>query len=123
MKTVLLQGSVATILNPREIAINIGRNNGVQVGMNFKIVQNNPVEIRDPASGELLGTLKREKARVRVVEAKERFAICRTYKLNILSNENIMESLTEPIPKEGIFAEDDYVKVGDTVVQILDEDE
>ena len=48
MNEQLIQGKVARILNSRELAINIGSNNGVQAGMYFDILDPKGENITDP---------------------------------------------------------------------------
>ena len=76
-----LAGAVADILSPTQIAINIGRDQGVQTGDVFSVKQKTPREIRDPNSGELLGVIDREKVAVKVIEVDNRFSICETFEI------------------------------------------
>ncbi|MBC8229337.1 hypothetical protein H8E77_07320 [bacterium] len=48
--TKAIKWKVTNILNKRELAMNVGRKNGVKENMRFKIVYNLPV--RDPDTGE-----------------------------------------------------------------------
>jgi hypothetical protein len=138
-----LLGKVAAVLNERELVINIGSRNGVEEDAKFKVLANEPTEIIDPETGEFLGTLDREKVRVRAVEIQERLTICRTYRVEYISggalynifsgglaafgNEpprKVVETLrvdenTYPPP---LSEEESYVKKGDRVVQIFDEE-
>ena len=75
----ILQGRVAEILNEREVVINIGANNGVQPGMKFAILGEQPHVIVDPQTQEELGQVDRPKARVKVSQVHEKFAVARTY--------------------------------------------
>ena len=79
-----LTGKIAGILNPRELAINLGSLVGIKVDMVFRILGES--ELYDPDTSEKLGTVQYEKGRVKVVEVKEKFAIVRTfqtYEVNI----------------------------------------
>lgn len=73
-----LTGKVAGILNPRELAINIGANAGVEEDMIFRILGES--ELNDPDTGQRLGVVQYEKGRVKVVKVEEKFAIARTFK-------------------------------------------
>ena len=77
-QSALIEGKVATILNVRELTINRGSQDGVEVGMRFKIVDENAAVI-DPDTKEELGTISREKIRVKIVYVQPRFSIARTY--------------------------------------------
>ena len=79
-----LTGKVAAILNPRELAMNIGASAGVERDMIFVLV--GEAELKDPDTQEVLGTVRHEKGRVKVVVVKDKFAIARTfdtYEVNI----------------------------------------
>ena len=73
-----IEGKVAKILNSRELAINRGKDDGVEQGMKFEVIDDF-YEILDPDSNDSLGTFKRVKIRVRAVEVYQRFSIARTY--------------------------------------------
>ena len=73
-----IEGKVAAIINSRELVINRGAFAGVQEGMKFKVMDH-LLEITDPESNETLGTLEREKVRVKVSEVHPKFSIAMTY--------------------------------------------
>lgn len=73
-----LNGLVASILNSRELVINLGSVHNVKTGMKFKIMEAD-VEIKDPVTKEILGRIQREKIRVKIVEVSEKLSIARTY--------------------------------------------
>lgn len=77
-QTALIEGKVAKILNARELVINRGTEHGIEAGMRFKVVEETQ-EIVDPDTHQSLGTISREKIRVKVADAQPRFAIARTY--------------------------------------------
>ncbi|MEK7728358.1 MAG: FlgT C-terminal domain-containing protein [candidate division KSB1 bacterium] len=130
-----LVGKVSGILTERELAINIGLNQGLKPGMRFKVLADQSTEIRDPETGDILGSVDREKIRLKVSEVHEKFSICRAYSksnIGLLAMADIFEesqnipgaleadnsALLLPLSKE-----ESYVKKGDRVVQIFgDED-
>lgn len=61
-----IRGKVARILNSRELAINVGAADGVKVGMYFDVLDPKGEDIKDPDSGEVLGSLERPKVRVKL---------------------------------------------------------
>ena len=73
-----IQGKVATILNERDLVINRGTIAGVKEGMVFAILEPT-VEISDPDSGLSLGSITREKIRVKIVEVEKQFSVGKTY--------------------------------------------
>jgi hypothetical protein len=138
-----IRGKVARILNSREMVINVGAQSGVAVGMRFEVMDIKGEDIRDPDTGELLGSLERPKVRVEVSKVEERLSVASTYKqetVNVggagmgtaigtysLSGlfmpakwETRYETLkTEEKTWEDLEEEDSYVKTGDPVVQVV----
>ena len=137
MSDELINGLVASILNTRELVINIGSEQNVKIGMKFKVLENN-YEIPDPITHEILGNIEREKIRVKVVEVKEKLAIARTYETYETSNLVISGSFLDAIsgsstkvktlrasdsqaPYDPLDEKGSFVKVGDKVIQVKDE--
>ena len=130
-----IRGKVARVLNPREVAINVGTTNGVAVGMYFDIVGR--ADIKDPDTKEALGSIDRPKVRVRVTEVKERLSVASTYqgkRVNVggsLSLGDFSRALMPPqwVTKYDTFhtgektleEENNEVKTGDPVVQVIEE--
>ena len=75
----MITGKVAAIVNERELAINRGEAHGVKEGMRFAVRDNRSVQVTDPETGEALGTVQREKIRVRITEVQPGYSIGRTY--------------------------------------------
>ncbi len=73
-----VRGHVAAILNTRQLALNIGSLNHVEVGMQFDVVHARNHELKDPISGESLGKLELPKKRVKISEVAERYSIAST---------------------------------------------
>ena len=132
-----IHGKVARVLNSREVALNIGSNDGVEVGMIFKILSTKGSDIRDPDSGELLGSVDVVKTSVKVTIVQERVAVAstyRTYKVNVggaalgLSRwfeppkwETRFETLKiDEADTEELDEEDAIVHAGDPVVQKIE---
>lgn len=74
----VIEGKVAKILNDRELVINRGSTDGVQLDTIFKVVEDSE-PILDPDTQEPLGSVEREKVRIKVVHVQESLAIGRTY--------------------------------------------
>ncbi|NTV27992.1 MAG: hypothetical protein HGA93_04865 [Methanothrix sp.] len=138
MENQLIKGKVANIVNERELAINVGSSNGVKVGMKFKVLTDEPTQVIDPDSKEVLGYIDREKVRVQVIEVAERFAVCKTYRMLktpggidlslgslILQPSHKQETLRADqksfLPP--LSEEESYVKRGDRVIQIMGDGE
>lgn len=73
-----IQGKVARILNERDLVINKGSIAGVKEGMIFAILEST-IEITDPDSGDSLGSITREKIRIRIVDVEGQFSVGKTY--------------------------------------------
>jgi len=132
-----IEGKVAGILNERELTINIGLKNGVFEGIKFGILAKEPIEIYDPETHEKLGMVDREKVRVIAAEVKERFSICKTYKkwttvgstfasiAGLMAAPRVKHETLKvndssfPPP---LSEEESYVKIGDRVIQVKEED-
>ena len=137
----MIEGKVAGVLNIRELVINVGSQHGVKHGMKFKVLASQPLEIRDPETDEILGMLDREKVRVKAVEVHNNFSICRTYRTRRVGGRNyytaalFLEQFTPPkeVPETlkaddsayppPLSEEESYVKRGDRVVELQEDDD
>jgi hypothetical protein len=138
-----ITGRVARILNSRELVINRGAEHGVTVGMRFEVLAPQAEDIRDPDTGELLGSVDRPKVEVRVVQVEPKLAVARTFRArrkNIggISMNPVVSRLFEP-PQyvtqydtlktsertwEDLDEKESFVKTGDPVREVLtDEDD
>jgi hypothetical protein len=134
-----ITGKVARILNERDIALNIGSDKGVSIGMFFDVLDTAGEEIRDPETNELLGSVDRVKVRVKVTRVQEKLSVASTFeKIRVnTGGEGVgistFSSLLMP-PKyvvkyktlrldeatRGEISESQsYVKIGDPVEQVL----
>lgn len=136
-----IRGKVARLLNSRELAMNIGSADGVELGMYFDVLDPKGEDIKDPDSGEVLGCLERPKVRVKVVKLQEHLSVASTYKtyqINVggqggvlgVSFANLLlppkfitkqETLkTSEKTWEDLDEEESYVKTGDPVLQVIE---
>lgn len=133
-----IRGKIARVLSAREVVINKGADSGVEIGMVFKILSTKGSEIKDPDTGEALGSVDLVKTSVKITEVQERIAVASTYRsrrVNVggsgLGSGLFPARLFEP-PKwetrletlkidddaiEELDEEDSFVKTGDLVVQ------
>lgn len=137
-----VEGKVAQVLNSREVALNVGSDKGVRVGMYFEILE--PEDIEDPDSGESLGSIDRPKVRVKVTHVQEKLSVAATYQKKRVNVGGIglgtyplggfsrmlmppkwiteYETLkTDEKTWEDLDEEDSYVKIGDRVIQVMGE--
>ena len=77
----LLVGKVADILGDYKLAITIGKNSGVKLGMEFVVLGKKL--ITDPDSNRTLGTYKYDKVRVRVTSVEDDFSVASTIPASI----------------------------------------
>ncbi|MDE2688613.1 MAG: hypothetical protein OXI16_14100 [Chloroflexota bacterium] len=126
----IIQGSVANILNERELVINRGAEQGIRDGMKFRILEET-YHIVDPETNESLGSMTREKIRVKIVDVRPKFSVGRTYEtfpartpshfLGLLQTPTVRKIQTINTPGIGTEPFDDsvgYVNIGDKVIQI-----
>ena len=76
----LIRGKVARILTSRQLVINVGSENGVEIGMKFDVLDPKGDDIKDPDTGEILGSVNRPKVRVEIIEVQNRLSVAQTYK-------------------------------------------
>lgn len=79
--TELIEGKVARVLNSRELVVNRGSEHGVRRGMVFEVLDDTGSEIRDPETGEIIGSVFRPKVRVRVMSVEPLLAVASTYRV------------------------------------------
>lgn len=131
-----IRGKVARILNSRELVINVGSKDGVAVGMRFDVMDITGENIKDPDTGELLGSVERSKVRVEVFKVQEKLSVANTYRttrVNVGGEMGRMSQMFMPakwVTKhetlktdeqtwEDLEEMDSYVKTGDPVVEVL----
>ena len=144
-QTKLIRGKIARILSTREVALNIGDQNGVALGMLFDIVSEAGLDIRDPDTDRELGSVELPKVRIKVTRVYDKLSVASTYRtkrVNIggrnaglsihslfrppkwethyetLERDESFERSSEDLDERG-----SYVLIGDPVVQVLDDDE
>jgi len=139
-----LRGKVVKLLTSREVVINLGEKDGVKKGMIFAVLDPNGIDIVDPDTGESLGSIERVKVKLKITQVGERISVASTYrkrKVNIggtgFDFSSMLRSLDAPPqyvykyetlktkdkPWEEIKEEDSYVKVGDPVKLLDDEND
>lgn len=119
-----IKGKISNIIDQYTVALNVGKNKNVVKGMKFRILAKT-VEVKDPDTGETLGTFEFEKDRIEVTEVQEKFCLAETYS-TITSSLAPIFSFSQTVQKKlsvkPTLAEvDREVKVGDEVIQVLEE--
>ena len=134
----LIRGKVARVLNSREVALNIGTDAGVEIGMYFDIMDQCEENVVDPDTAEVLGTIERSKVRVKVVKVQPKLSVASTYRIKkiniggrgVFGGGVFADSLRAPewVDKhetlktdektwEDISESESFVKTGDPVVE------
>ena len=140
-RTEPIRGKVARIINAREVILNVGQDQGVEVGMSFDILTPRGLNIRDPDTGENLGSFQRAKNRVRVIQTQDRLSLASTFRSRSVadalaeaffgtrasqattSRKNQFETLkTDRETWQDLPDEDSYVSEGDPVVQVFSDE-
>jgi hypothetical protein len=138
-----ITGVVARILNSRELVINRGTDHGVDVGMYFEVLAPEGEDIKDPETGQSLGSIERPKVAVRIIEAQPLLSVARTYRSRQRNvggmgvSGRAFSRLFEP-PKyvtqydtlktteqtwENLSEDESYVRSGDPVRQMIEKPE
>ena len=71
----LIEGKVAQILSDKYLVVNVGAAAGVKVGMRFVVLARGE-EVKDPATGEVLGQWEVPKGFLRATHVQERLSTC-----------------------------------------------
>lgn len=142
MTTEPIHGKVARILNSRELALNIGKIDGVELNMYFDVLDPKGEDIIDPDTGALLGSLQRPKVRVKIVKVLDQLSVGSTFKKHTVNKGGLgMGTLEltsfaqELLPPnyvteyenlktsektwEDLSEQESYVKTGDPVIQVI----
>jgi hypothetical protein len=75
-----ISGKVAAILNLRELVINRGSADGVTPGMRFAVLNHRGFEIKDPDTGDVLGSVPVMKIPVEAARIEEHLTVVRTFR-------------------------------------------
>lgn len=75
-----ITGTVIRILNDREVVLNRGSRDGLEIDMYVGIIDPDTEDLEDPETGEQLGGIRRYKVALKVIQISERLAIAATYK-------------------------------------------
>lgn len=127
-----IEAKVAGVLSRRELALNKGDADGVEVGMRFAILNGNGIGLTDPDTGEPLGSVEVPKTIVKVVRLDgDHLAVARTFRtLPGTGTVGMLAGLTSGSParletlrlgeaplREEMSEEDSIVKRGDVAIQ------
>jgi hypothetical protein len=133
-----IRGMVAQILNARELVLNRGSEHSVEVGMRFAVLNSRGADIKDPETGELIGSVDVPKVLVKVVRVGEKVSVASTFRKFTTGNQGLIAGLSglyatavtrvetlrtdEATYQEEINPGDSFVHIGDPVVQVRGEE-
>ncbi|MCJ0700247.1 hypothetical protein FRIG_03710 [Frigoribacterium faeni] len=75
-----IRAKVAQLLTSTDLVINRGSEDGVDVGMKFAVLDPIGRDIKDPESGEVIGSVAIAKTVLKVVRVEPRLAVVRTFR-------------------------------------------
>jgi hypothetical protein len=88
-----ITGHVARLITDNELLINVGASSGVKVGLKFAVLDTRTNDVTDPVTGEDLGSLRRVKTNLVVVQVGDRISLAR----EVSSRSAILSSLSATI--------------------------
>jgi hypothetical protein len=128
-----IRGKVAAILSKRELILNLGAADDVRVGMKFVILNSKGIDVKDPDTGKVLGTVEVPKTVVKVVRVDDQhLSVARTFRtiagtpgiFGALPSVSGTPSRVETLDIESgsslkaeLGEEESYVKPGDIAVE------
>ena len=71
----LIRGKIAYVLDNGDIVINVGAAHGVHRGMYFDVIDDHKLDIRDPDTKEVIGSLEISKIKVEVIDTQEKISV------------------------------------------------
>jgi len=123
-----ITAKISSILSEYAVVLSAGANKGIKEDMRFEVLAP-AIQVKDPESGEELGTLNYVKARVKVVRVTEKYSIAESYETitrdifpfpSYMTTQTVTKKL--PLPSTAIPSIEKEVKVGDQVRQIVEEE-
>ncbi|PZE25978.1 MULTISPECIES: hypothetical protein [unclassified Curtobacterium] len=76
-----IRGKVAQLLTATDLVINRGSDDGVREGMQFAVLDPSGTDIKDPDTGEVIGSLPIAKTVLKIVRVEPRLAVARTFRV------------------------------------------
>ena len=131
----LIRGKIAYVLDNDDIVINVGAAHGVHRGMYFDVLDDHNLEIRDPDTEEVIGSLEVSKIKVEVIDTQEKISVATPY-LSVKRRTKSVYRVSTPLgpfarslmPPSWVTEEaisrsekDSDVEVGNSVVQFIGE--
>lgn len=109
-----IAGTVARILSDREVVLNRGAKDGVEVGDYIGIVDEEASKVTDPNTGESIGELTQFKTSLRVTQISESLAIASTYRVRRVNRGGIGVGL-KALDMGRLLQQPEWVEVPETM--------
>jgi hypothetical protein len=123
-----ITAKISSILSEYAVVLNVGANKGIEENMRFEVLAP-AFQVKDPDSGEELGTFHYVKARVKIVTVSEKYSVAESYETitrdifpfpSYMTTQSVTKKL--PLASTAIPSIEKQVKVGDEVRQIVEEE-
>lgn len=126
-----IRGKVAYVLDNGDIAINVGLDHGVHLYMCFDVIDDRQLDIKDPDTEEVIGSLEVSKIRVEIIDTQEKISVATPYDgLSVRKRARGVYRVSQSIGPFARFlmpaswiatdAKDSSVKIGDSVIQVIE---
>jgi hypothetical protein len=124
MAEAAITGFVARLVTDHELLINIGSEQGVEAGQVFEVLDSRTQDVDDPFTGQNLGSIRRVKARIVIVEVAETLSLARALgrKVSLTQTARIISGtaavpvgrrLTSDVWVDGVTVKDPVVFTGE----------
>ncbi len=130
----LIEAKVAALLSAQDLAINKGSDDGVHVGMRFAILNEKGADIKDPDTGNPLGSVELAKTLVKIVSVEPKLSVGRTFRTvtgtsfarmaGLIGGVDKVETLRSDASRlqDELHEADSYIKIGDVAKQYKGEE-
>ena len=108
-------GKIARVLSDKELVINKGAADGVTIDMTFCIIE--IVQVKDPDTHSVLGTVERPIVSLNVFEVQEHLSVLYSYNKSMVLGDKGLFS------RSLLSSSRALINIGDPVVQVLEEAE
>ncbi|MBA7505814.1 hypothetical protein ES706_04491 [subsurface metagenome] len=121
MSPPFISGKISNLIDSYTVALNIGKNHGVEKGMRF-LVLGPEVQIIDPDTTEKLGAFEYIKARIEVTDVSDKYSLARSIEevtTELLPFPTFLRTraVRKKLPLETAPEVDEKIKVGDIIKQ------
>jgi hypothetical protein len=119
-----VKAKVAAVLDAYQIALNVGADEGVDIGDRVDLWNN--TQVTDPDSGTVLGTVRTQKLRLELIEVQDHLSVARVYSPPINFGELIFQrppSKTINVPGKANQSNVTVTRGEEATIHVPDSDE